>query len=196
MHDIRFIREQPDAFDAGLKRRGLAPMAAQLLEIDKRRREAVTRAQELQTRRNELSKLVGQKKSKGEDASAEMAEVATSKDAQAEAEAQGKSVGDELDALLATIPNLPADDVPDGADENDNKEVRKVGTPRAFDFKPKDHIEIGTGLGLMDFERAAKLSGARFVILSGALARLERALGAFMLRNSLRICSRPRRITG
>jgi seryl-tRNA synthetase len=181
MHDIRFIREQPDAFDAGLKRRGLTPMAADLLEIDKRRREAVTRAQELQTRRNELSKLVGQKKSKGEDASAEMAEVARSKDAQAEAEVLSKAAGDELDAMLATLPNIPATDVPDGKDENDNKELRTVGTPRKFNFAPKDHIAIGAGLGMMDFERAAKLSGARFVILSGALARLERALGAFML---------------
>ena len=181
MHDIRFIREQPDAFDAGLKRRNLAPMAVQILEIDKRRRDAVTRAQELQTRRNELSKLIGQKKSKGEDAAAEMAEVARSKDAQAEAEAQGKAVGDELDGLLATIPNLPADDVPIGADENDNKELRKVGEPRKFNFAPKDHMAIGAALGMMDFERAAKMSGARFVVLSGPLARLERALGAFML---------------
>jgi seryl-tRNA synthetase len=181
MHDIRFIREQPDAFDAGLKRRGLAPMAADLLQIDKRRRELVTRAQELQTRRNELSKLIGQKKAKKEDAQAEMDEVARSKDAQAEAEILGKAAGDELDAILAALPNIPADDIPDGADENDNKELRKVGIPRKFNFAPKDHIALGAGLGMMDFERAAKLSGARFVILSGALARLERALGAFML---------------
>ena len=181
MHDIRFIREQPDAFDAGLKRRGLAPMAAELLQIDKRRRELVTRAQELQTRRNELSKLIGQKKAKKEDAQAEMDEVARSKDAQAEAEILGKAAGDELDAILAALPNVPADDIPDGADENDNKELRKVGIPRKFNFAPKDHIALGAGLGMMDFERAAKLSGARFVILSGALARLERALGAFML---------------
>lgn len=181
MHDIRFIREQPDAFDAGLKRRGAARLAAQVLEIDKRRREAVTRAQELQTRRNELSKQIGQKKSKGEDAAAEMAEVARSKDQQAEAEAAGKAASDELDTLLASLPNLPADDVPDGADESENKELRKVGSPRKFNFAPKDHVAIGAGLGMMDFETASKMSGARFVILSGALARLERALGAFML---------------
>ncbi len=181
MHDIRFIREQPETFDAGLKRRGAAPLAAQILEIDKRRREAVTRAQELQTRRNELSKQIGQKKSKGEDAAAEMAEVARSKDGQADAEAAGKAASDELDTLLASLPNLPADDVPDGTDENENKELRKVGEPRKFDFAPKDHVALGAGLGMMDFETASKMSGARFVILSGALARLERALGAFML---------------
>ncbi len=181
MHDIRFIREQPDAFDAGLKRRGMAPMAADLLDIDKRRREAVTRAQELQTRRNELSKLIGQKKAKKEDAQAEMDEVARSKDAQAEAELLSKDADDDLNAILATIPNLPSDETPDGKDENDNKELRKVGEPRKFNFAPKDHIALGAGLGMMDFERAAKISGARFVILSGALARLERALGAFML---------------
>ena len=181
MHDIRFIREQPDAFDSGLKQRGMAPLAAQALEIDKRRREAVTRAQELQTRRNELSKQIGQKKSKGEDASAEMAEVARSKDEQAEAEAAGKAASDELDEFLASLPNLPADGVPQGKDESENKEVRKVGEPRKFNFTAKDHVALGTALGMMDMETAAKMSGARFVILSGALARLERALGAFML---------------
>ncbi len=181
MHDIRFIREQPEAFDAGLKRRGLAPLAVELLEIDRRRREAVTRAQELQTRRNELSKLIGQKKAKKEDAQAEMDEVARSKDAQAEAELLSKAADDDLNAILATLPNIPSDETPDGKDEADNKELRKVGEPRKFNFEAKDHIAIGAGLGMMDFERAAKLSGARFVILSGALARLERALGAFML---------------
>ena len=181
MHDIRFIREQPDAFDSGLKQRGMAPLAAQALEIDKRRREAVTRAQELQTRRNELSKQIGQKKSKGEDASAEMAEVARSKDEQAEAEAAGKAASDELDEFLASLPNLPADGVPQGKDESENKEVRKVGEPRKFNFTAKDHVALGNALGMMDMETAAKMSGARFVILSGALARLERALGAFML---------------
>jgi seryl-tRNA synthetase len=181
MHDIRFIREQPDAFDAGLRRRGLSPEAEKLLEVDRRRREAVTRAQELQTRRNELSKIVGQKKSKGEDAAAEMAEVARSKDAQAAAEAAAMEEGAVLDLLLAPIPNLPAPEVPDGPDETANKEVRRWGSPRKFDFKPKDHVALGAGLGMMDFETAAKMSGSRFVLLSGALARLERALGAFML---------------
>ncbi len=184
MHDIRFIREQPLVFAAGLTRRnfeGADDVANQLLELDKRRREAVTRAQELQTRRNELSKQIGQKKSKGEDAAAEMAEVARSKDEQAEAEAAGKAAGDELDTLLASLPNLPADDVLQGKDESENKEVRKDGEPRKFNFTAKDHVALGTGLRMMDMDTAAKMSGARFVILSGALARLERALGAFML---------------
>ena len=181
MHDIRFIREQPDAFDAGLERRGLAPAASAILEIDRRRREAVTRAQELQTIRNEFSKQIGRKKAKGENADAEMAEVARSKEAQAEAEAAGKQAGEELDAALAGLPNLPAADVPDGKDDRDNKEVRRWGTPRAFGFTARDHVDLGASLGLMDFEAAARMSGARFVVLSGALARLERALGQFML---------------
>jgi seryl-tRNA synthetase len=181
MHDIRFIREHPDAFDAGLKRRGLSVEAERLLEVDRRRREAVTRAQELQTRRNELSKTVGQKKSKGEDASAEMAEVARSKDAQAAAEAAGQEEERLLELLLAPIPNLPAPEVPEGPDETANKEARRWGQVRAFDFKAKDHVALGAGLGMMDFETAAKMSGSRFVILSSALARLERALGALML---------------
>ena len=181
MHDIRFIREQPDTFDAGLKRRGLAPMASRILAIDARRRDAVTRAQELQTLRNELSRQIGKLKARGQDASAEVAEVARSKDTQTAAEADGKTAGEELDALLATLPNLPDADVPDGPDEGANAEVRRHGTPRKFAFAAKDHVALGTALGMMDFETAARMSGARFVVLSGALARLERALGAFML---------------
>ncbi len=181
MFDIRWIREEPDAFDAGLARRGLAPMAQTLIEIDARRRAAQTEAQELQTRRNELSKQIGQAKSKGEDASDAMAEVARSKDAQAEAEEKAKAAGDELDAALAGIPNIPLDEVPDGADEDANVEIRTWGTPASFDFEAKEHDALGDGLGMMDFETAAKMSGARFVLLSGPLARLERALGDFML---------------
>jgi len=181
MFDIRWIREEPDAFDAGMARRGLEPMAAQLIEIDKRRREAQTRAQELQTRRNELSKEIGKAKAAGEDASAAIAEVQNSKDAQAAAEEEAKTVGEELDAALSGLPNVPLDDVPDGADEDDNTLVRTWGDPRQFGFTPKEHFDIGEGLGLMNFETAAKMSGARFCILSGALARMERALAAFML---------------
>ncbi len=181
MFDIRWIREEPDALDAGMARRGLEPMAAQLIEIDKRRRDAQTRAQELQTRRNELSKEIGKAKAAGEDASAAIAEVQNSKDAQAAAEDEAKTVGEELDAALSGLPNVPLDDVPDGADEDDNIEVRNWGEPKQIGFTPKEHFDIGEGLGLMDFETAAKMSGARFCILSGTLARMERALAAFML---------------
>ena len=181
MLDIKAIREDAHAFDAGIARRGLEPMAADLIEIDKRRREAQTTAQELQTRRNELSKIIGQKKSQGEDADAEMKEVAESKDAQAEAEAAVKKAGDKLDEILSEIPNIPADDVPEGADEDDNLELRKWGELKDLGFDAKEHFDLGEALGQMDFKTAAKMSGARFVVLSGALARMERALSAFML---------------
>jgi seryl-tRNA synthetase len=181
MFDIKAIREDAEAFDAGIARRGLEPMAAELIEIDKRRREAQTTAQELQTRRNELSKIIGQKKGQGEDADAEMKEVSESKDAQAEAEAAAKKAGDELDEILSGIPNIPADDVPEGADEDDNEELRTWVEPKDLGFEAKEHFDLGEALGQMDFETAAKMSGARFVILSGALARMERALSAFML---------------
>ena len=181
MLDIKAIREDAHAFDAGIARRGLEPMAADLIEIDKRRREAQTTAQELQTRRNELSKIIGQKKSQGEDTDAEMNEVAESKDAQAEAEAAVKKAGDKLDEILSEIPNIPADDVPEGADEDDNLELRKWGELKDLGFDAKEHFDLGEALGQMDFKTAAKMSGARFVVLSGALARMERALSAFML---------------
>ncbi|HEY4162832.1 MAG TPA: serine--tRNA ligase, partial [Dongiaceae bacterium] len=137
--------------------------------------------QELQAKRNELSRQVGQAKSKGGDASAIMAEVAALKEEIGMAEAEDQALGSELDALLASQPNLPAPDVPDGKDERDNRVERTVGSIRNFPFQPKQHFEIGEALGLMDFEAAAKLSGARFVVLRGALARLERALAQFML---------------
>ncbi len=181
MFDIRWIRENPDAFDAGMARRGLAPQSPELLALDAKRRDAQTRAQELQTERNALSKQIGQLKSKGEDASEVMAKVAESKDAQAAAEHEAAAAAEALNDALAVLPNLPLDDVPDGGGEDDNVEVRRVGEPRTFDFEPKDHTDIGEALGMMDFETAAKLAGSRFVLLSGALARLERALGAFML---------------
>ena len=145
------------------------------------RREAQTRAQELQTRRNELSKIIGRAKADGENAEAEIQEVASSKKEQAAAEDAAKARGADLESALAELPNLPLDDVPDGADEDNNIEVRRWGEPKSFSFAPKEHFEIGEGLGMMDFETAAKMSGSRFCILSGALARLERSLGAFML---------------
>ena len=181
MHDIRRIRDDPGAFDAAMARRGVAPCAQQVIGIDAERREAQTEAQELQTRRNELSKRIGQAKSRGEDAQDLMDEVAAGKKAQAAAEAAAKEAGDEVDELLSGIPNILDDDVPDGADEDDNRELRTWGEPRQFDFEPKEHDNLGEALGMMDFERAAGMSGARFVILTGALARLERAIGDFML---------------
>jgi seryl-tRNA synthetase len=181
MFDIRWIRENPEAFDEGLKQRGIAPRAEELIGLDASRREAVAAAQEIQTRRNALSKEIGALKAKGGDADEIIAQVAKDKAAQGEAESAAQSAQDAIDGELAAIPNLPADDVPVGTDENDNVEIRKQGTPPAFDFEAKEHFEIGETLGLMDFEQASKISGARFVVLKGALARLERALGAFML---------------
>ena len=181
MFDIKWIRDAPEAFDAGLARRGLDPQSPALLALDQNRREAQTRAQELQTRRNELSKIIGRAKAAGENAEAEIQEVASSKKEHAAAEDAVKARGVDLESALAELPNLPLDDVPDGANEDDNIEVRRWGEPKSFSFAPKEHFEIGEGLGMMDFETAAKMSGSRFCILSGALARLERSLGAFML---------------
>jgi seryl-tRNA synthetase len=181
MHDIQFIRDNPALFDAGLRKRGLAPLSAQILELDQRKRAAQTGFQEGQARRNEASKQIGMVKKQGGDAEALMAEVAALKDRLAEFEAAEKQVAEELEGLLLTIPNLPADDVPQGEDESGNVELRKVGTPPVFDFTPLEHDALGEKLGLMDFPAAARISGSRFVVLKGALARLERALGAFML---------------
>jgi seryl-tRNA synthetase len=181
MFDPKWIRDNPDAFDAGRARRGLPALAATVIELDGRRRATQTAWQEMQAKRNELSKQVGQIKSKGGDASAVMAEVASLKDRMAEAEVEEQKAAAELDALLAQQPNLPVAEVPDGADETANRIEREVGARRNFAFAPKQHFELGEALGLMDFAAAAKISGARFVVLKGALARLERALGQFML---------------
>lgn len=181
MFDIKWIRDNPDEFDQGMARRGLDPQSPALLALDAARRDAQTRAQELQTERNSLSKQIGMLKSKGEDASEVMAQVSQSKDVQAAIEAEASEASTKLNDALAGLPNLPFDEVPDGKTEDDNVEVRRVGEPRAFDFAPKDHVDLGESLGMMDFEVAVKLAGARFVLLSGGLARMERALAAFML---------------
>jgi seryl-tRNA synthetase len=181
MFDIKWIRDNPAEFDGALERRGLKPQAERVLEFDRMRREAQAAAQAIQEERNALSKQIGIAKSKGEDAAPIMARVATLKDKLAEAEARVRAAEHDQDAFLAGLPNLPADDVPDGADETANVELRRIGAPPKFAFKPKEHDDIGQALGLMDFERAAKLSGARFVVLMGKLARLERALAQFML---------------
>jgi len=181
MFDVKWIRENPEAFDRGRARRNLLPLSAEIVALDAKRRAAQTSWQEMQARRNELSKQIGQLKSKGQDASAVMAEVAGLKDKMAEAEASEQALAKELEAILATQPNLPADDVPEGLDEKSNREERVVGGKPNFAFAPKQHFEIGEGLGLMSFEDAAKLSGARFVVLKGGLARLERAIAQLML---------------
>jgi seryl-tRNA synthetase len=183
MHDIKTIRDDPAAFDEGLRRRGAEPLAEGLLALDSTRRAAQARRDELQQRRNAASKEIGGAKAKKQDdvAAKLMAEVAQIKDQIAAAEAEEKEAAAQLDARLAEIPNLPAADVPAGRDENDNKLVRAWGEPRVFGYTPREHFDLGEKLGLMDFERAAKLSGARFTVLTGRLARLERALGQFML---------------
>ncbi|MEE1569253.1 MAG: serine--tRNA ligase, partial [Alphaproteobacteria bacterium] len=159
------------------------PGSLALLKFDSSRREVQTALQEKQGLRNDLSKEIGVLKGKGEEAEAEkcMAQVAALKDEMQALEEQGREQSEKLDALLAGLPNILTEDVPDGADESANKVVRNVGNPPAFDFTPKDHVEVGEGLGGMDFDTAAKMSGARFVLLSGSLARMERALAAFML---------------
>ncbi|WCP14748.1 Serine--tRNA ligase [Sphingobium sp. AntQ-1] len=182
MHDIRFIRETPAAFDADLARRGLAPLSAEILALDEQSRSIKTQLQQDQARRNEASKAIGQAMAARDMAKADAlkAEVAALKEGAPALEAQDKAVGDALTAMLAAIPNLPADDVPQGADEADNVEVSRWGTPRDFDFPPQDHADFGPALGL-DFEGGAKLSGARFTALRGQMARLHRALAQYML---------------
>jgi len=183
--DIKWIRENPEAFDAGLAKRGLSALSAELIALDEARRGHVTKLQEAQARRNAASKEIGAAKAAKDDAkaSALMAEVATLKEQLATGEEVERDLDGKLRDALSVIPNLPLPDVPLGKDEKDNVEVRKVGVPTkiAGVDKPQQHFEIGERLGLMDFATASKISGARFVVLKGALARLERALGQFML---------------
>jgi len=185
MHDIKAIRDNPQAFDAGLRRRGLEPRAESLLAIDEKRRAAILALQSAQERRNAASKQIGMAMARKDSVAADdyRAEVAGLKATMPELEAVERDATAALEMELAAIPNLPADDTPEGKDENDNVELRRWGAPPSFPdgFKPKEHFEIGEALGLMDFDTAAKLSGARFVVLKGALARLERALEQFML---------------
>jgi seryl-tRNA synthetase len=181
MIDIKLVRDDPDAFDRALARRGLEASSSRLLDLDSRRRQVQTELQVLQARRNEVSKDIGKLKRDGGDAEAPMAEIARIKERVPALEAEDTAFAEELDLALATIPNLPASDVPEGRDEEGNALVRTVGEIRNFAFAPKEHFDIGEALGLMDFEAASKLSGARFVLLRGALARMERALAAFML---------------
>ncbi len=182
MHDLKEIRDNPDRFDAGLARRGLAPCAAEILALDAKARALTTELQELQTKRNSASRAIGAAKAKKDDAEAQrlMAEVESVKLAMPKLEDEQRLVQKDLDDLLAAIPNLPAADVPDGRDETENLEVRKWGAPRQIN-SAREHFDIGEAMGLMDFETAAKMSGARFVLLKGALARMERAIANLML---------------
>jgi len=183
MHDIRAIRDDPEVFDAGLKRRGLAPMAKGILGQDSELRELLTGLQQLQALRNDASKQIGQAKAKKDEAAAQtfLKEVAGLKEKIQQGEEKERELKSALDAVLAAIPNLPAADVPEGADENANVELRRVGEQPRMNFEAKEHFDLGEALGLMDFEAAARMSGSRFVVLKGQLAKLERALAAFML---------------
>ncbi|MBA15366.1 MAG: serine--tRNA ligase [Sphingomonas sp.] len=182
MHDIRFIRENPEAFDAGLARRGADPLAQELIALDERRRSLITELQAGQARRNEASKAIGAAKAKKDEETAQalMAEVSALKERLPALEAEEKALTADLESRLAAIPNLPLADVPDGADEEDNALVATHGTPTQFAFDAREHDEIGPALGL-DFETGVKLAGARFTLLRGPVARLYRALGQFML---------------
>jgi seryl-tRNA synthetase len=181
MHDIRFIRDNPEQFDAALARRGLDPVAGAILEIDSKRRGLQARLQEMQSRRNQASKEIGALKSQGGDADALIAEVNDIKQQMPEIEAEENTLAAQLDGRLMELPNLLDDAVPAGDDEDDNELVRTHGSIPGFSLTPRDHVEIGEGLGQMDFALGAKVSGARFVVLRHQLARLERALAAFML---------------
>jgi len=182
MHDIRFIRENPQAFDAGLARRGLEPLSAQILKLDEERRAFSTQVQQSLAKRNEASKAIGQAMAQKDMAKADAlkAEVAALKESLPALEEQDRQANAALEAMLAAIPNLPGEDVPEGADEGANVEISRWGTPRDFAFAPQDHADFGPALGL-DFEAAAAISGARFAALRGGIARLHRALAQYML---------------
>ena len=202
MHDIAYIRANPQAFDAALARRGADPVADRIIALDAKKREASTKVQQAQSRRNDASKAIGQAMGQGDKDKAEAlkAEVAEIKASMPQWEDAASAAGSELDDLLATLPNLPADDVPDGMDEADNVEVYQWGKKRAFDFEPKEHADLGPALG-MDFETGAKLSGARFTFLRGDMARLHRALAQFMLdtqtrKNGYTECNPPVLVNG
>lgn len=181
MYDIKWIRENPEQFDKGLTRRGLQPRSAEVLDMDKKYRACQTDLQDMQSRRNDLSRQISEIKRTGGDAEVLMHEVGSLKRAMAETEEEVRAWCEKIETFLAALPNAPADDVPDGPDDSYNVEIRRWGEPRAFDSKPLEHDELGVKLGQMDFEQASKVSGARFVYLRGDLARLERALGQYML---------------
>jgi seryl-tRNA synthetase len=181
MHDLRWIREHPEEFDRGLTRRGLAKHAEATLALDRSWRAAETRVQEAQAQRNRISREIGSAKSRGLDVQVLVDSQRATREAEVNEAAEASRLRQEIDDILAGLPNLPAEDVPDGPDETANRVLRHHGEPPCFEFAPLSHDAIGERLGLMDFARAGKLSGSRFVVLRGALARLERALGQFMV---------------
>ena len=181
MLDLKLIRTQPELLDQGLRRRGKAPLAQEIIALDTRHRAAVTELQTCQTSRNSLAKEFGEAKRTGKDTTALSAESDRLKAAITQWEKEVEAYEQELTDLLSSLPNIPAEDVPEGVDESDNKVIRTVGDIPTFDFTPKSHFDLGEQLGLMDFERATKISGARFVVLYDNLVRLERALTAFMI---------------
>lgn len=181
MYDIKWIRENPELFDKGLERRGLPPRSAEVLDLDKKYRAAQTDLQDMQSRRNDLSRQIAEVKKNGGDADVLMHEVGALKRSMADTEEDVRVICEQIDHVLERLPNRPADDIPDGLDDTTNREIRRWGEPRKFDFKPLEHDEIGAKLGMMDFDQAARVSGARFVYLLGDLARLERALAQYML---------------
>jgi len=183
MHDIRLIRDDPQGFDARLSRRGDAPVSQQVLDIDARRRAAIRAAEEAQAERNRASKEIGAAKARGDEEEFQRLRqmVADKKDEQARLEEDARTAQAELDDMLLRLPNLPLDEVPDGASEDDNVEIKRWGTPRSFDFEPKEHFEVAGAAGGLDFATAAKLSGSRFVVMRGAMVTLHRALAQFMV---------------
>lgn len=181
MHDLRWIRDHPAEFDRGLVRRGLPPRAEEILDLDSSWRAAETRVQEAQARRNRVAREIGAAKKRGEPVEPLLRQSTEDREVEASAGAEAARLRAQIDEMLAGLPNLPAEEVPDGPDETANRVLRHHGEPPRFDFAPLSHEAIGERLGLMDFARAGKLSGSRFVVLRGALARLERALGQFML---------------
>ena len=183
MFDIKAIRENPDAFDAGLAKRGLEPQAATVLAMDEERRALIGRVQDVQTKRNDASKLIGKAKASGdeEEAARVIAEVASLKEELQKGEEDERELTQKITDFLSALPNIPHDDVPVGADEEANVLHHTHGEPRTFNFEAKEHFDLGEDLGMMDFEAAAKMSGSRFVVLKNKLARMERALANFML---------------
>ncbi|KAB2718195.1 serine--tRNA ligase [Brucella intermedia] len=183
MLDIKWIRENPETLDKALAKRGAQSLSSELMALDEKRREYVGKVQAAQERRNAASKEIGKAMAAKDAATADKlkAEVAELKDFLAQAEDEERRLTRELNDALSSIPNVPLEDVPLGKDESDNVEIRRIGNQRNFAFPPKEHFELGEALGYMDFERAAKLAGSRFTVLKGPLARLERALGQFML---------------
>ncbi len=181
MLDLKWIRENPDALDAALARRKAPAVAAELVALDVEHRKIQTDLQEMQARRNEAAKAIGKAKSSGENADDLIREVAELKSSVQDMEGRERDLAEQIESQLAGLPNILDNDVPDGEDETQNAELRKVGSIPNFDFDPREHYQLGSDLGLMDFETAAKMSGSRFVVTRGEIARLERALAAFMI---------------